>query len=288
MKGLAMNLKKQIFFCLFILLFIHIYQNSTSFAEEKEINSALGVIVISHGAPIPIWNQEVLKLITSVNSPYPLEVAFLDYDKERTLEKAVKRMEDRDIKEISVVHLSPSSYSCHHEEIKYLLGLRKDLGIYTEEADPPIESEVKRFAVSPCMDDHPLMVEALTDYAKELSENPEKESLILLGHGPVEEIENIMWVRQLKHIGKNIQKTLNFKEIVCMTLRNDSADLIREQAAEDLKETVQKLSTQSRVIILTYAIGPGMVQSEVKQILKDFPSIVIGMKGVVSHPNAAK
>ena len=283
-----MKFSRKIFFILFLTFFQIFHLCFVIEAVNSVRDKNFGVIVISHGAPVKIWNQMVLKLIGSVESPYPLEAAFLDYDEERTLEKTISRLEDRDIKEILVIHLSPSSYSVHHEEVKYLVGLRKDLGIYTEEVDKPINSKVEKFVVSPCMDDHPIVVEILTDYAKELSEDSEHESLILLGHGPVEELMNIMWVRQLKRIGKAIRKELKFREIVCMTLRNDSSDLIREQAFLDLKDTTKRLSTQGRVIIVSYALGAGMVQKEVKHILGHIPSVAISTKGVASHPNTRK
>jgi sirohydrochlorin ferrochelatase len=266
-----------VFFCLFFF--------SLSSSAEKE--DKMGVVVISHGAPVAIWNDTVIKLVSAVKSPYPLETAFLDYDEERTLDKAVKRLEAKGVSEVLIVHLSPSSYSNHHEELFYLTGFRKDLGIYTEIAGKPIQSTIRTFAISPCMDTHPLIVEVLRGYAKELSENPSAESLILLAHGPVEEVENIMWIKQLKRIAEELRKTLPFREIVCMTLRNDSADLIQNQAQDDLRETAQRLSTQGKVLVVTYALGSGMFQEEVKQLLKGIPSVV-SQKGIVSHPNAAK
>jgi len=255
-----------------------------SFAAQKD---TMGVIIISHGAPIPEWNQKVMNLIASVKSPYPIEPAFLDYDKERTLEKAVRRLEAKGINNILIVHLSPTSYSNHHEEIRYLVGLRKDLGVYTEMTETPIKS-TSRFAVSPGMDEHPLIVAALSEYTRELSQEPTKESLILVGHGPVEEVENIMWIRQLKRIGKEITKTLNFQEVVCMNLRSDAADLVREQAHEDLREAGQRLSKQGRVIVVISSLGTFMLQQEVKNIMKGVPSLAISNKGLMSHPNTVR
>ncbi|MCP4717211.1 MAG: hypothetical protein GY868_18975, partial [Deltaproteobacteria bacterium] len=67
-----------------------------------------GVVVLSHGAPIPAWNNKIAALVSSVTSAYPVECAFLDFDKTRTLEKAVKQLEDKGVASALVVHLSPS------------------------------------------------------------------------------------------------------------------------------------------------------------------------------------
>jgi hypothetical protein len=275
------------YFIVVILLVIFFSMSPLCSATSAQKTGHMGVVVISHGAPIPMWNETIIKSISSVKSPYPLEVAFFDYDEERTLAKSVKRLEEKGVNEVLVIHLSPSSYSSHHEEIRYLIGLRKDFGIYTETAGKPLQSNAQ-FVVSPCMDDHPLIVEILKEYTKELSQDPMEESLILLGHGPVEEVENIMWVRQLKRIGREITKMMRFREVVCMTLRTDSADLIREQAETDLKETALRLSAQGKVIIVIYALGGGMLQNEVKYILNGVPSVAISQKGIISHPNAVK
>ena len=151
----------------------------------------------------------------------------------------------------------------------------------------PIESN-SRFAVSPCMDDHPLAVEIVKDYARELSQNPAQESLMLVGHGPVEELENIMWVRQLEKIGREIQKTVPFKEVACMTLRSDAADLVRDQAHEDARKTALRLSAQGRVIVVICGIGIKMLQFELQHLLKGIPSVVINQKGFINHPNTVK
>jgi hypothetical protein len=258
----------------------------TSCADTAE-KAAMGVVVITHGAPIPQWNETVMRMISTVKSPYPVEPAFLGFDEERTLAKAARRLEDKGVNEILIVHLSPSSYSSHHEEVRYLAGLRKDLGVYTEDAERPLQSR-SRFAVSPCMDEHPLAVEIVKDYARELSQNPAQESLLLVGHGPVEELENIMWVRQLEKIGREIQKTISFKEVACMTLRSDAADLVRDQAHEDARKTALRLSAQGRVIVVICGVGIKMLQFELQQLLKGVPSVVINQKGFINHPNVVK
>ena len=247
----------------------------------------MGVVVISHGAPIPQWNETVMSMISTVKSPYPVEPAFLDFDKERTLAKAAKRLEDKGVNEILIVHVSTSSYSSHHEEVRYLAGLRKDLGFYTEEAGPPLKSKSK-FAVSPAMDDHPLAVEIVRDFAHELSQNPVHESLMLVGHGPVEELENIMWVRQLEKIGQEIRKTMPYREVACLTLRSDAPDLAREQAHEDVRKTALRLSAQGPVIVVICGVGIKMIQFELQHLLKGIPSVAISQKGFINHPNTKK
>jgi hypothetical protein len=257
---------------------------SCTATAEKAV---MGVVVVTHGAPIPQWNETVMRMISTVKCPYPVEPAFLDFDEQRTLEKAAKRLEDKGVNEILFVHVSPSSYSSHHEEIRYLAGLRKDLGFYTEDVGPQIKTK-SRLAVSPCMNDHPLVVEIVKDFARELSQDPAHESLMLVGHGPVEELENIMWVRQLEKIGQEIKRIMPYKEVVCTTLRSDAADLVREQAHEDVRKTALRLSAQGRVIVVICGVGIKMLQFELQHLFKGISSVAISQKGFINHPNTVK
>lgn len=102
----------------------------TGCADTVE-KAVIGVIVVTHGAPISQWNDTVRGMKHQIKSPYSVEPAFLDFDEERALAKAVRRLEDKGANEILIVHVSPSSYSSHHEEVRYLAGLRKDSGFYT-------------------------------------------------------------------------------------------------------------------------------------------------------------
>ena len=272
---------------LFVFIGVVILWCLNAACTSKAQQESMGVVVISHGAPIPQWNETVMRTISMVKSPYPVEPAFLDFDDERTLEKAVRRLEKKGVNNILIVHLSSSSYSSHHEEIRYLIGQRKDLGTYMAIANKPFKSSAQ-FAVSPCMDDHPLIVEIAKDFARELSQSPSQESLMLVGHGPVEEVENIMWVRQLENIGQEIKRTMPFREVVCMTLRSDSADLIREQAHEDVRKTALRLSAQGRVIIVMCGVGIKMLQFEMQHLLKGIPSVFVTQKGFIEHPNTVK
>jgi hypothetical protein len=272
-----------LFFFIAIVILWCLNAACTSKAQQE----SMGVVVVTHGAPIPQWNETIISTVNTVKSPYPVEPAFLDFAGEKTLENAAKRLEDRGVNEILFVHVSPSSYSSHHEEVRYLAGLRKDLGFYTEEAGPPLKSKA-RFAVSPCMDDHPLAVEIVKDFARELSKDPTHESLMLVGHGPVEELENIMWVRQLEKIGSAVRKTLPFKEVACMTLRSDAADLVRDQAHEDVRKTALRLSAQGPVIVVICGVGIKMMQFELQHLFKGIPSVAISQKGFINHPNTVK
>ena len=283
--------KKWLFYCAFLLtLFSTVSAGAVDAGLGMAKKERFGVIVATHGAP-PMagqWNQDVLKIVQSIKSPYHIENCFLDFIEEYSLPNAVKKMEALGMEEVLIVHFSPSSYSNHHEELKFYVNVPTSLPWYDKGWEVPIQSTIKKFAVSSGMDDHPYIIQILTEYAKELSVDPAKESLVLVGHGPVDELENIMWLRGYRHILAEIQDKLHFRETACQTLRYDSGDTIKEEANFEFRETVKRMAKNGKVIILCYVLGPVYLQNVVSNILKGVSPVVISPKGVATHPLATK
>jgi sirohydrochlorin ferrochelatase len=258
-----------------MLLSISLYMlAATCTAEAQE----LGAILVAHGSTNSDWNDQIENFYEKIESDMPpSQLAFLRFDNEKTLANAVNNLKKDGITKIVIIHLSPSSFSIRHDEI---VNFAKD----TMEANPSLQ-----LTVSPAMDVHPLFVGILKDYTKELSPAPGNDSLILLADGPADELDNIIWVRKLDRIGKMLRAQLRLREVVSMTLRNYSADLIHEQAIIDLKKTAKRVSEKGRVIVVPCVLSESSFHQDLKLYLKGIvPQEDICMKGVLDHPNAEK
>lgn len=256
-----------------LLLIISYLFLSPGAAKSQEF----GTILIAHGSNKPEWNNKVVKFYNNIKPDLPpSQLAFLRFVEESTLENAVIKLRDENpgIRKILFIHLSPSSYSIRHEEIESIVS--------------PLLRPSLQYKIAPAMDDHPLSAEILKDYAKALSRSPEKESLILLGYGPAEELENIVWVRQLERMGEMIRRDILFKEVACMTLRHHSADLIRSQAIADLQRTARRLKENGRVIVVPQvfcSLPENGFQKEVQSCLKGIVDPQdICKTGIISNP----
>jgi len=275
-----MKYNKKMFLEMFILLFIMIYLFLTPGSAESE---QFGVVLIAHGSNQPEWNTKIEDFYNSFNRDLPpSQLAFLRFVEGRSLEVAVNnlRNDHPDMKEFLFVHLAPSSYSIRHDEIELTVA---DL------IKPPLQ-----YKVAPAMDDHLLAGSILKNYAEEFYRNsptrsPENESLILLGYGPTDDLENVAWVRQLERIGARIRADLRFKEVACITLRHHAADLIRSQAIADLQRTARRLKVQGRVVVVPYilcAVPEDGFQRELQSCLRGIVDPQdICKKGVISHDN---
>jgi len=98
-------------------------------AENKE---KYGILVIAHGSPGEDWCAPVRDAVAEVDIPYPVELGFLEFVPNETINDAVERLDDAGITKIIAVPLFVSSHSSHIQEIEYVLGLRDTLPMTSE------------------------------------------------------------------------------------------------------------------------------------------------------------
>ena len=123
--------------------------------ENGGANGNIGVLVIAHGSPSESWCSPVRNATDEVDLPYPVELGFLEFVQNETINLAVERLDDAGVTEIIAVPLFVSSHSSHIQEIEYVLGLRETLPLTTEnvvvkgvEMERSVVSKGGRYAIS--------------------------------------------------------------------------------------------------------------------------------------------
>ena len=104
------------------------------------------------------------------------------------------------------------------------------------------------------LEDSPLFAEALLDRAINLSDNPEKETVILVGHGTRTEEGNNRWMNNLESITEHMEKTAqekgyNFRDFKFENWREDWPDL-RDERIASVREMVQTASEDGGTAIV--------------------------------------
>jgi sirohydrochlorin ferrochelatase len=97
--------------------------------EEAPVEAydRIGILVIAHGSPSDSWCAPVRSVVANVSSPYPVELGFLEFVPNETINIAVDKLDEAGVTMIIAVPLFISSHSGHISEIEYVLGLRKEL-----------------------------------------------------------------------------------------------------------------------------------------------------------------
>lgn len=151
----------------------------------------VGLLVIAHGAPMPVWNKPVLTLEKQVikalgaDSPFKkVKVVLMEFVRPSVAD-GVAEMEKAGCDRIVAVPLliAPSSHS--HWDIPALLGIYSDEKMKAElaaEGATVVKSRLP-ITVTPTLDSGDLLVETMLARVKEISKDPANEALVVLSHG---------------------------------------------------------------------------------------------------------
>lgn len=143
-----------------------------------------GVLIISHGSRDEVWVRVVEEAISglSLREEIPCVISFLELVEGRLIQNGIDELEHVGVTDIIVIPLFVSSGSTHVDEIEYALGAKPE---------PERETDLELFSVKAKIhygypiDDDPDIAVMIWDKLRELSTAPERETILLVGHGSV-------------------------------------------------------------------------------------------------------
>ncbi len=103
--------------------------------ENDGADEKIGILVIAHGSPSESWCSPIRDAVADVDLPYPVELGFLEFVPNETINLAVERLDDAGVTKIIAIPLFVSSHSSHIQEIEYVLGLRETLPLTSERVE---------------------------------------------------------------------------------------------------------------------------------------------------------
>lgn len=239
-------------------------------------NADIGVLLMGHGGGRN-WNQAVEDVQKKVGAKYHIEVAFGMADS-RELQKAITALEGAKVKRIVAVPLFISSVSEVMDQTRWVLGLREQPS--KEFMNHPhahhgaghggpsrrVQAKVP-IVMANALDDHPMVAEILLDRAKELSREPSKEHVLIVGHGPLKEEDNRKWLETMDRLGAFVKEKGGFASVVAATLRDDSPPDVRKEADKILRGHVMRLGRQGPVIVIPHLIAQGGIERHIPRSL---------------------
>ena len=103
----------------------------------------------------------------------------------------------------------------------------------------PVRSSIP-IRMSSALDGHPIIAAILADRARAISTDPAREAVILVAHGPVNDVENQRWLDNMAVLAGGIATVRAYASIDWMTVRDDAPAAIREAATAELRALVEK------------------------------------------------
>ncbi len=272
-------------------------------------STSTGVLLLAHGGA-KNWNQGVADAAAEVNRDRPVEVAF-GMATRRNIQDAVDRLIARGVTEIVAVPLFVSPHSSVVRSTEYLLGLRKDapadLAMFAKmdhgggahaghdghaaaapgDGSKPIVSRVP-IRMSGALGRHPLVAAMLADRARAISQDPAREVVVLVAHGPVPSDDNARWLDDLAALGAGVKAATRFKGIEWQTVRDDAPAPIRDQAAAELRDRVTRIAAAGdRVLIVPVVISFGGIEQGIRKRL-DGLTYTMAPQGLLPDPRIAQ
>ncbi|MGO4369256.1 sirohydrochlorin chelatase [Paenibacillus sp. MCAF20] len=216
-----------------------------------------GILVISHGSREASWVERVDAAVKQASaSPrlagVPIVSSFLEIVEGRLIQDGIDELEKAGVTDMLVVPLFVSSGSTHVDEIGQAFGLpwvsdlEGDLGTFRVEAKVTYGSPI---------DDDPEIADLLLANIAELSEAPEREAVLLIGHGSKEKVFHERWQRGLSLLAARLQALGGFAEA-------EHAMLLPDQAAAKLA-AMQSEHPELAVIVVPLFLSPGYFTSHV-------------------------
>jgi sirohydrochlorin cobaltochelatase len=241
-----------------------------------------GILVISHGSREAEWVQLVDHAVSAAASSarlagVPVVSSFLEIVEGRLIQNGIDALERLGVTELFVVPLFISSGSTHVDEIgqafgfPWLTDLEGDLGTFRVAA---------RVTYGLPIDDDPEIAELLIEHAAELSVDPAKEALLLIGHGSKEPVFHERWQAGLLRLGERLRSLGGYA-------RAESAMLLPDQAAERLR-AMQAERPDEAVIVVPLFLSKGYFTNHV------IPSRLAGLdyryngKAMLPHPGVER
>jgi len=249
-------------------------------------NKDIGVLVYTHGNPMVPHTADTMKteLIEKnlekighpseivTHMPYNWDQGLMNLDKEN-IKYAVFLYTDLFGPMSTVIHNVTRGIFGEIERYQFCPGVPIPpkscmyMGMMTDPASDV--SDTTLVFAEPARPDHPLIRNAFVEQAVQISENPKKEILVLVGHGARSDTNDMYQVLELGNLADYVKKKLKFQAAVGVTAREDWPEL-QEERIMDIVNLIKNLlkKPHAEKVILAPATGAGMGFQMVKDALE--------------------
>lgn len=214
-----------------------------------------------HGSARNVWNDNVEDVARALDERRPTEVAFGMADPQ-SIQAAVDRLEARGVSEIAVIPLFVSSHSPIIGNFRYILGLQPTLAKTTQLRHLDRVSSAATFRFAGAMDAHPLVSEILLERARAVTDDPAKTSVVLIAHGPNDEGENRLWLRDMQVHADVLRERGGYRSVEVLTHRNDAPPQVKAEARAAFRERVAEAGRTGTTVVVPVLLSAGGIEAQ--------------------------
>jgi len=239
-------------------------------AQAPTGDARVGILVMAHGG-IPEWDAAVVDAVEPVKAVVPTALA-LGMADPVTLQAALDSLRESGAEKVAVVRLFLSGESFLHDT-EFYLHLRDDApevtmammmammpggghgGHGAHDMGPPHQLDLPGDVLMEMrgLSESPVVAGIVADRAHAVSQDPSRESVIVIAHGMGDEGEN---QRVLDNMAPSIElmRSAGYRDAWATTLREDWPEA-REKAEAEIRTWVQERTARGdRVIVVPFRL----------------------------------
>jgi len=254
------------------------------YISDASISGDVGVIVLAHGAGEP-GDTYFSRALSGLAKDYPVSIGFgMAMMNGNHIQIAIDKLESAGVKSIVVVPAAVSATGTVYEQWAYYLGKRAEAAYLSA---PRVSSNVPISLGKP-MTDHPMASEMLFDHAIEISNKPDNELLIIIGHGPSEAQDNAIDLKQMaKHVDRIKEKGV-FSDVKGHNLQDDAPEPYRSNNVKTIRGWIEEAVAEGkRVVMVGYLLSTRGIQHKIPEDFHGL-SFTFNEKGLSVHPDFTK
>lgn len=252
--------------------------NYVWYVSDDSVQGRRGILVLAHG----FGQQGDLALrrrMEPVGEQQPSAMALgMSMAMSDHIQLALDDLTAAGADDIVIIPVVSSRYSTLMRQWAYIFGLQGE----PEYATVPRVKTTARLHFAEPMEDHPFVVDILSDHAAEISKDKAKEEIIIVAHGPLDPRDN---ERQLEMLG-GMAKLLyaeGYAGVYPITLQDDAPKDVRQANVDRMRELVTEIEARGNTpMVITNLIGTRMVQSSIRRDLNGM-NYRYNFRGLVQH-----
>ncbi len=253
------------------------------YVSDENLRGDVGVLVMTHG-----FGEEGDKIfadsLKTVAKEHPLAIGFgMAMMTSKHLQESADSLVAAGAKTIVVVPATQSEFDTGLRQYKYLSGKREEPAYM---ALPKIETPAD-ILFTPPLSDNPIISQILLDYANDISTDQKNEAVIIVGHGPTGEEDNINELAMVQKHADYIRNNSEFADVRVMNLQDDAEKATRAANVQTLRDNAEEMAQGGRrILIVGFLLGTAGIQPKIEADLEGI-DYKFNANGMSAHPKFA-
>jgi len=255
--------------------------NKSRYLSPASVQGETAVVVLIHGFG-ETGDRVMAEAVQPMADIFPTAMsAGMSMMGSTHIQKSLDDVTAAGAKTVVVVPMVSSRRNTLIYQWEYIFGLREHGGYF----DVPRVSTDDRVIMTDPPAGHPLITRIVLDHTLEMSQDPEREAVFIVAHGPIFDEENQAQLKVLAAQAERIKELGGFWSVEGITLQDDAAPEVRAANVEKLRAKIAAATAEGkRVLIVTDLLAARSIQWKIERDLAGL-DYEFSVKGITMHPD---